>query len=87
MKIHQMVNSPGVTQYSAQADVQHPSSLMTSSFLEGLGLNISLSVFPPGPSEQHPHIVLSVFVNGDQHVVFSGNPQEAQEFFKKFPKN
>ena len=65
-------------------EVKHPKSFQVSSRIDNI--HVSLSAHPAGITDKE-WICLSVFVDGKQHVIFSGSPTEAAEFFKKFPKN
>lgn len=65
-------------------DIQHPKSFQTSSRIGNLHVAVTAM---PGNTDKD-WICISVFVDGDQHVVFSGTPDDAATFFKtKFPKN
>ncbi len=72
--------------HSSTTDVNHPTSVVDSTNLHGLGLNFALFIMPEC-SDHGVQVILSVFVNGDQHVVFSGDVAGAKDFFAKFPKN
>ncbi len=87
MKLNKTVNIPDVSMFSAQADIQHHTSFSESLSLPGQGLNFLTAIFPPCSDHPLPQIILSVFVHGKQHVVFSGSPEEAHEFFSRFPRN
>lgn len=86
MQISKTVTIPDISVYNVKADVKHPSSLNEMTHLENRGLAFALGVFPE--TESAPaHVTLSVFVEGQQHVIFNGDVASAKTFFEQFPKN
>lgn len=84
MICNHIVNIPDkCNMFINDTDVQHPKSFTTHSRIGDI--HVSLSVFPG--STDPDHITLSVFVNGNQHTIYSGPAADAPEFFSKFPKN
>lgn len=86
MQVSKTVTIPNISNYSVNVDVKHPASLQEMTHLEHRGLTFALGVFPE--TETAPaHVTLSVFVEGQQHVIFNGDVASAKTFFERFPKN
>jgi hypothetical protein len=85
MKINHIANIPDtVNVFINDVEVQHPKSFMSSSRIGNLHVAVTAM---PGNTDKD-WICLSVFVDGEQHVIFSGTPEDAAVHFKtKYPRN
>ena len=86
MQVTKMSFIPDQHHTSFKGDLAHPATLQDQTHLHDEKLMVALTVQPPC-SESTTHITMSVFIDGEQFVVFNGSAQEAREYFKKFPKN
>lgn len=86
MQVTKMSFIPDQHHTSFKGDLSHPATLQDQTHLPDEKIMVALTVQPPC-GEGTTHITLSVFIDGDQHVVFNGDAKDAREFFKKFPKN
>lgn len=64
-------------------ELAHPETFSTHSKIGDM--YVSLTCMPGNTDKDW--ICLSVFVDGKQHVIYSGTPADAPEFFKRFPRN
>jgi hypothetical protein len=64
-------------------EVKHPDSVISHTRIDDLHFTLSAT---PGNKDES-YIILSVFIDGKQHVIFNGTPDAAKEFFSRFPKN
>lgn len=84
MKINHILNIPDhASMFINDTEVKHPTSVNTSTNVDGMVF--ALTVMPGNVDKDW--ICLAVFVDGHQHVIFSGTPADAANFFKNFPRN